>query len=219
MVSLNPKTHWDKGKEKTLRIAWLLALWSPLTYGIAVILGQSMLMVADLIRRTAELFVLFSSWYTYQKSKDPTITKEEILAGEEKISTKIAFVLYLSALVIILRALFSLSSPSPVGRVGMGIFLGIMGIGVNGYFWMKHRRYAKKEESPMFESQWRLFRSKTVLDFWVVLNLTASLRLQGNALGAYVDPLGSITVALVLLFSAWQIGVSKRKKRKKEGSS
>lgn len=199
------KPNWSRDKERTLLAAWLLAAWSPVTYGIAVSMGQSTLMFADLLRRSVELLSLFAAWLVYWLGRRRGVNSALFTKWERQSSAVVAVALGLSAIVVAVRAVGELQAPQPVDRVWLGIILATLGVIVNGWFWRKHRRLAQEGSSSMFESQWRLFRSKTLLDSWVVINLSLSSALRHEPWALVLDPAGSLLLAVVLAVSALQV--------------
>ncbi len=201
----NGRPAWSQEKEQTLLAALLLAAWSPLAYGAAVMIGQSTLMFADLLRRSAELVSLFAAWFVYWLARRRGVSAAVFKKWERQSSAAVAVALGVSAFVVVLRAVSELQAPAPVDRVWLGIVLASLGVAVNGWFWRRHRRLAGESSSSLFESQWRLFRSKTLLDVWVVLNLSLSSALRHETWARVLDPAGSLILAVVLAASALQV--------------
>ena len=197
--------EWSRGKERVLLAGWLLAAWSPLTYGLAAYVGQSTMMMADLLRRTIELVALFLAWYIYHKARKQAVSPAVYQAWETTANLAIAVVMLVSVAIILLQAYRRLLMPGELGALHWGILLGFLGVIVNGWFWGRHARYAAESYSAMSESQYRLFRSKTLLDGYVVLSLSTATFVRQWPWGVYVDPLGSLVPALVVVISAVQI--------------
>lgn len=207
---------WSRAKEKTLLAGWLVALWGPLTYGLAVWAGRSTLMVADLLRRITELAALFVSWYVYNRARRHGVAPGIYARWEKRANMAVAAVMLFSASFIGYQAYRQLQIRPMVEQVHWGILIAFLGVLVNGWFWRRHASFARDSYSPISESQYRLFRSKCLLDAWVVINLSSASYLQQWPWGRYLDPLGALVPACVLLVSAVQIfrihTVGKRRK-------
>lgn len=185
--------------------AWLVAAWSPLTYGWAAYVGESMFMVADLLRRSSELAALVLAWYVYRRARVKNVDSQVYRRWERYSNTLLAAVMLFSVIVILIRAYARLLDPAAVGQVGWGVLIGFLGVIVNGWFWRRYVALASGSYSALAESQWRLFRSKTMLDGWGIISLGSALLFQSASWGRYIDPIGAFVPAAVLLVSALQI--------------
>lgn len=198
-------SRWSEGQERTLLAGWLLALWSPITYGWAAYVGQSTLMMADLLRRSTELVALFLAWAVYRWARKNDVAMSVYTRWETTANLLVAAVMGLSVVVIGIQAYQRFLQPGTLGDLRWGIVLGVLGVMVNGWFWRRHKRYAGESHWPMAESQYRLFRSKALLDAYVVVNLSTAAYVQRQSWGLYVDSLGALVPGAVLAVSAIQI--------------
>ncbi len=198
-------SSWSVGKERTLLAGWLLALWSPVTYGWAAYVGQSTMMMADLLRRSTELAALVLAWAVYRWARTRNVDMAIYSRWETKANLLVASVMGLSVVVIGIQSYRRFLDPGELGDLRWGILLGFLGVLVNGWFWRRHQAYAREAHSPLSESQYRLFRSKALLDAYVVLNLSTAVYVRQQSWGLYVDALGALVPAAVLAVSALQI--------------
>jgi len=106
-----------------------------------------------------------------------------------------------SFVIVIYFAVQDLLAPSPTGWLIPGLVIAGMGLLVNGFFWQRDYFLNKKESSPIFEAQWRLYRSKTLIDFCVFFTLMLNLKLEAREWSQYIDFIGSIIISGFLLVS------------------
>jgi divalent metal cation (Fe/Co/Zn/Cd) transporter len=195
----------NKSKEITLRAAWLLSSWAPITTWIAYIMGGSITLLADFLRRTLELAVLFSNWLIFKKiimgGKDIKYKNKY----EKIASVSVSIIMIISFSFIFYSALKRINSPSELKNIWVGLVVAVMGFIVNGWFWFRNRNLTKKDFSKLFYAQWHLYRSKTLIDLSVVIILLLSKTIGKYSNSYLIDPLGSIVIAFFLLYSAIKI--------------
>jgi hypothetical protein len=191
-------------KERTLLASWLISLWAPLGSGAAFFIGRSSVQMADLLRRTSELVALFLAWAVHRKVSR-TRGGPEADRLERFSSLVVGIIMIVSVLVISWSAISRMITPVKLGVVWPGLLVASGGALVNGYFWLKFLRLNASEPSPIFETQWRLYRAKTVMDLTLIVTLAASHLLAGNVWAVYLDPAGSLVVAGFMLASAVRI--------------
>jgi divalent metal cation (Fe/Co/Zn/Cd) transporter len=189
-------------REKTLLTSVLLSSPAPLVTGIAFITSQSTTQLADFIRRSIELTALFVAWWVFrrlhrEKAPDaPHRTRLELAAG---LSTATAMVA--SGVVLLVVALSRMSEFEPGGSVILGLTIAALGVIVNGGFWRRYARFAREKHSAVIDAQHRLSRAKTSVDVGVVGALAIVAVAPGSPAARYVDVLGSVIVAIYLLWS------------------
>ena len=194
-------------KEKTLRAAWMISLLGPFVTTYAFLVSQSATIFADLLRRTTELLSLFFSWFIFKKVNKTSITKPIYYSDKlENLSGLfISIVMFFSFGLIIVNTINEFADPKEVGWILPGLVIALFGVIINGYFWKRHRSLAKEESTPILEAQWQLYRSKTVVDSSVVITLVSSEIFTPYEWHLYIDPVGSIVVAIFVLASAIKV--------------
>lgn len=193
-------------KERTLRIAWMLSAWAPAALAVALFLGPSTVLIADFLRRTSELLVLFMSWRVFRRiAHSPSRPLEDFDASERRMSLGVALVLAISTCVILLAAGIRLYQGAEVGWIVPGLVIACAGGGVNLWLWRRNRRLAKQEPSPLIDAQWRFYRSKTLADICVVVTLISGAMLRSTAFSPIVDALGATIIALFLATTAKRV--------------
>jgi cation diffusion facilitator family transporter len=116
-------------------------------------------------------------------------------------------VMFISLLLVFFVAIYRIAVPAELVHEGalLGVFMMIIGVGMNTWLWQKNYRLNKKEPSPIMDSQWRLFRTKALSDFSVLVSLIASFALSHYAWSLYIDPLASFIIAGFLLTSGYRV--------------
>ncbi len=210
------KQNIQTEKERTLRAAWIVSSTAPLATGFAFYQSGSVTVLADFFRRTLELMVLFSNWLIYKKilrgeqggrRVDPQKLEDYAARG-------VMAVMALSFGVIFFNAASQLRDPQPLGQIWAGMTIGLLGLLVNGMFWRKNRSLAKREASSIFYAQWKLYRAKALMDLTLVIILASSKIFEGHPWALYFDPLGSMAMALFLLYSSYNIWLHRIKKNR-----
>jgi divalent metal cation (Fe/Co/Zn/Cd) transporter len=76
---------------------------------------------------------------------------------------------------------------------------------VNGNFYLKNKRMAKAQSSPLLESQASLFFTKAFGNVFILLSLVSSLALAKYSWSYYIDPIASLIIAASILVGAMGI--------------
>jgi len=205
-MNTHEQQELNREKERTLRAAWMISLAAPVTTLAAFILGGAAVQLADFLRRSSELVGLFFAWWTFRRTGGKSSAEGITCRLEHITSLVIAAAMILSFLLIAYSTVQRLLDPQPLGMITPGLVIPIGGIAVNGWFWRRGSRLARRESSPVIESQWRLCRAKTVLDVCVLLTLVLTILMQELPASRYIDTVGSGIIGIFLLVSAWRIG-------------
>ncbi len=198
-------------KEKTLRATWLISLWAPLGTGVALYFGQTTVLLADFLRRNTELLGLFLAWLAYRRvMKGPD---QNYPYGAHKMedmaSLAVGIIMVVSGLIISYSAVPRFFSPDIPGWLVPGLVVSGCGMVVNGWFWFRFRSLNKKETTPIVTAHGGLYRAKTLIDTVVFVTLI----LTGLGLGwsVYIDPSGSMVIAIFLIYSGINISLKSGK--------
>lgn len=193
-------------REKTLLVAFLLSAWAPLATGLAVLMSHSTTQVADFIRRTVELVALFISWQVFRHVEGKRSTAQLDPAAKarlEKIAKQsVAATMAISGFVMLGLALSRIASFQPSGNVSLGLVIASLGLVTNSWFWQRYRRMTREHFNPVIASQVTLYRAKAFVDLCVILALSSVAISPAHPLTRYIDLLGSIAVAVYLLWSS-----------------
>jgi ferrous-iron efflux pump FieF len=198
-----------KEKERSLFHSLLVDFVLFLPDVVAAILANSIIMLADVLKCATELISTFLAWIAIRKisrgSKayyDYGFGKLENLTG-----IVVAGIMFICFVIVAVSAILRIRTPESVhaGGAGLGVVLMFFGMCANTTLWVKNYRVAKKEHSPIMESQWRLFRAKAIADTVVFISLVLSLSLSKYPWSHYIDPFGSFIIAGFLLFSIYSV--------------
>ncbi len=204
---MNQLSHEQAARrEKTLLASLLLSAWGPVVTVIAVILSESTTQLADFIRRSVELLALFVSWWVFrylQRNKgkySPAVkARMEKLAG-----SGVAAALGCSGLVMLFLAFTPFSANDPGGNVYPGMIVAFLGLVVNSWFWQRYAWMTREQYNPITDAQRRLYRAKALVDTCVIFALSAVAFFPGYPATRYIDTLGSVILALYLLWSSFR---------------
>src|SRR5690554_1043596 len=190
-------------RERTLLVALLLGAWSPLTMGVAVLLGRSTTQLADFIRRSVELMALFVSWMVFRHITHHELSSQAQAKLERWTGWGVAASLFCSGLVMLGLALSRIHSFQPGGNVYPGLVFGSMGVITNAWFWWRYYRLDWEQSSPIISAQIRLYRAKCLVGLCVIVALTAVAIDPAHTITRYIDILGTIVVSVYLLWSGY----------------
>jgi ferrous-iron efflux pump FieF len=196
-------------KEKTIFHSFLVAvlIWIPNI--IAVMLSGSVTMLADVVKDGNELLSTFMAWMIIRKlSKGDHSTYDYGMGKFETITGLITgIVMFISLFLVFYSSISRILVPAQIHEEGaiLGIILYIISISATARQWRKMHQESKKEHSPILESQWRLFRIKTISDILVLGTLVASTMFQEFWWSDFFDPISSFIIGIILLLSGYHI--------------
>lgn len=206
---LGNKENTYQQKERSLLIGFLFAFAALVPTVIAMLLANSMTLQSNALRSSSEALVIFFSWLTVRKATHRMSPEYNYGYGklENLTSLFVAGVMIVSLVVIFRSAVLRFQNPVPIEGLGMGIgfVFAIIAGNANGWYWFRTRKIARKEPSPIMESQWRLFRARTMANLCVVSSLGLSGILKKFGWSLYIDPVGSVVLSGFLLFSAYSV--------------
>lgn len=176
---------------------------------VAAVLSHSLTLMADVIKCANELLATLLSWLALRKVSrgKPYYFDYGLGKLENLTSIVVAGLMFLSLILVLYSAVERFREPHEMALTGLklGIFFMMVGGGANVWLWIKNYRVSRKEHSPIMESQWRLFRAKSVADMTVLVTLLLSLGLRRFTWSVYIDPCGSLAIAGFLIFSIYHV--------------
>jgi divalent metal cation (Fe/Co/Zn/Cd) transporter len=189
-----------KSGERTLLASVVLSSPGPIVVGAALLLGKSSTQLADFLRRTAELAAIIVSWLIFRIiNKDST--KDAIwkakLEGIANFCVGLAMCFSGAAMILIAF----LSDSTAKGNVLPGLFIAILGVITNSWFWFRYHKLNKTEPSAILAVQSKLYRAKSLVDVCVTTALVSIVVSPGSTISYYMDIAGSIIVAIYLLIN------------------
>ncbi len=196
-----------RDKERSVFTGLLLGLVVLIPDVIAVILANSVMLLSDLLKSGSETVATFLSWLAIRKARQGITFDYNYGQGKlENISSlAVAGAMALSWLVVSYGAIERFRRPSPIGSVGFALFVTGGAVLINLWMWRKNRRLALTAPSPIIESQWRLYRTKTAANVCVIASLLLGAAFREHSWAAYVDPAGAVILSGFLLLSAYRV--------------
>lgn len=189
-------------RAKTLLTALLLSAPGPLVTGYALLTSHSTTQLADFLRRGVELVAIFISWWVFRRIQQNAARGEAYQTRlEQAAGLSTAGAMVCSGVVLLAVALSRWSVFEPGGNVIMGLVIAILGVLTNGWFWWRYTALTREQYSTVIAAQQQLYRAKTSVDLCVVTALAAVAIAPAHPATPYVDLLGSILVAIYLLWS------------------
>ena len=188
-----------KSGSKTLLMSVVMSAPGPLVVGLGLMAGRSSTQIADFVRRSAELLAIIMSFVVYQITTKDGATDEVRKARLERLSN-----IFVGAMMCIggsfMVALAFLSETTDKGNVIPGLSIAIMGVIANTIFWRKYNKLNKAEPNAILAVQARLYRAKSLVDGCVTIALLSVAILPDAPVSYWLDLVGSIIVALYLVW-------------------
>lgn len=188
-------------KKQTLWINFLVIFITWVPFVFISILSNSITLIAQMLMGGAQSLSVFLSLRTAQKS----VKKQEFLIKREVFNARImVFVFFVSFVVVSFIAIKRFFEPKELEFYASmaGVFGNSIAVFVNFYQWRKNLKISKESFSPVMESQWTLFRIKTFTALTAVISILVYYYLPSAIIHDYVDPVFSITLASLILYSA-----------------
>ena len=206
---LNPENKVTSTKEKERSVLnGLLLGATALAMGIvAAIMGNSVVLIVETFRGASETTANFLSYMSLRKVNQGSSSQYNYGYGKlENISGIIvAGAMIASFLAVLYVATIRFLDPQPVGNIWFGTLLAAGSLMFNLSFWRRNHKLAQLAYSPIMESQWRLYRAKSVANSLVIISLVASALLRSYSWAAYIDPVTSLFFAGLLGVSAYRV--------------
>jgi ferrous-iron efflux pump FieF len=196
-------------RQRTVLISLIIdfVLWIPDV--AAAILSMSIVLFADAVKCANEILATFFAYLTLRKMAKGGAGAYDYGMGKfETVASVITGgVMFISLALVFFAAIDRIVYPESIVHEGayLGVILMVIGVCMNTFLWKKNERLYKKEPSPIMDSQWRLFRTKAISDFSVLVSLIISIAFSRYAWSFYIDPLASFFIAGVLFFSGARV--------------
>lgn len=206
------KDTTKKSGTKTLLWSVIMSAPGPLIIGLGLLVGRSSTQIADFVRRSSELLAIIMAYVVYKiTTKDgvcDTAKKEKL----EKFSNLfVGAMMCLGGTLMLLLAFVSENDDK--GNVIPGLAIALLGVIANTIFWRKYTKLNKQEPNAIIAVQARLYRAKSLVDSCVTIALLSVVLFPGSTLSYYLDLIGSVIVALYLIWCGIQT-ISERLKQK-----
>ncbi|MBQ7864153.1 MAG: cation transporter [Lachnospiraceae bacterium] len=200
-----------KSGTKTLLWSVIMSAPGPLIIGLGLFVGRSSTQIADFVRRSSELLAIIMAYVVYKiTTKDgicDTAKKEKL----EKFSN-----LFVGAMMCLGGSLMLLlafaSEQEDKGNVIPGLAIALLGVIANTIFWRKYTKLNKQEPNAILAVQARLYRAKSLVDGCVTIALLSVALFPESPVSYYLDLIGSVIVALYLIWCGIQTIAERLKK-------
>ncbi len=173
------------------------------TFYVAL-LSNSVTLYADFLRCFGEFLSIAMSWLIFRKISKPQSGDYSYGFGklEQFASLSVGIAMILTFLTAMTASISRFVNPVPLDDAMIGIIFTVLSIGGNLFIWLSNHRLNSTSPSPILYSQARLFRAKTIISFVVLISLCLSTFSDQLLFIHYADPIGSMLIALFLLYSA-----------------
>ena len=188
-----------KSGVKTLLWSVIMSAPGPLVVGLGLIAGRSSTQIADFVRRSAELLAIIMSFVVYTMTqKDGVCDEVRKRKMERRSNIFVGSMMCLAGAIMAVLA-FAINNEDK-GNVIPGLVIAVLGVIANSIFWVKYTRLNKAEPNAILAVQARLYRAKSLVDMSVTMALAAVLINPTSAVSYWLDLIGSLIVALYLIW-------------------
>lgn len=184
---------------RTMLLSVLMSAPGPLILGLGLMAGRSSTQIADFVRRSAELLGIIMAFIVYRiTTKEGTCDEERREKLERRSNAFVGAMMCLGGSLMVL--LTFLSGAEDKGNVVPALCISGLGMVANSAFWVKYTRLDRKEPNAILRVQSRLYRAKALVDTCVTGALLAVLIAPESAVSYWLDFLGSLVVAIYLIY-------------------
>ena len=184
---------------RTMLLSVLMSAPGPLILGLGLMAGRSSTQIADFVRRSAELLGIIMAFIIYQiTTKEGTCDEGRKEKLERGSNAFVGAMMCLGGTLMVLLALFSGSEDK--GNVVPAMCISALGMAANFAFYLKYDRLDRREPNAILRVQARLYRAKAAVDSCVTAALLAVLLWPDSAVSYWLDLLGSLVVAVYLIY-------------------
>lgn len=188
-------------KKRTLYANFLIIFGTWLPFVVISIWSNSITLIAQMLMGGAQSLSVYFSLQTTRES----FKKQEDLMQKEIRNARIMVAVFLISFVVVLfiaiKRFFQPKGLEEIASIA-GAIGNTIAVFVNLYQWQKNQKISKQAFSPLMESQWTLFRIKFFTALTAVVSIVVYFLVPGTKIHAYVDPLFSIGLAFLILYSA-----------------
>lgn len=201
-----------KSGTKTLLWSVIMSAPGPLIIGLGLFVGRSSTQIADFVRRSSELLAIIMAYVVYKIT-----TKDGVCDTERKETLERFSNLFVGAMMCLGGSLMLLlafvSENEDKGNVIPGLAIALLGVIANTIFWRKYTKLNKQEPNAILAVQARLYRAKSLVDGCVTIALLSVAVFPEATVSYYLDLIGSIVVALYLIWCGIQTIIERLKQK------
>ena len=203
------KPSLSQQKERSIMLGFVFGLFGLITGVFAGLSANSTAIFSEVLKNTGLTMAVFLSWLSLRKVRIGKTEGYNYGYGKlENFSGLIvAAVMIVSFFLILYHAVerFQHSVEMHSTGVDIGLLFSAIALVCSIILWNHDHHLAKHEHSPVMESLWRLYRTKTVSTGVVVVTLLLSIVFREHDWSLYIDPIGSIIVSMFLAYSIYSI--------------
>lgn len=194
-------------KERLVSVAVITTFLSLVPTAYAALVSNSTTLLADLLRCLAEFAAIFLSWIILRKVAKGETSRFNYGFGklEQLACVAVAASLFGTFLLAFVLGIRRIIAPETVVNAEFGLLLAVLSVLGNGSLWILNYISFSKTSSPVADSQWRLFRAKTLATVLVVISLSGALFFPNYGWSAYLDGFGTVGLSLFMLWSAYSL--------------
>ncbi len=188
-------------KDQLLHISVLTTFLSLIPTAYAALLSNSLTLYADFLRCAVEHLSIVLAWILVRKMRSTGDHEFHFGFGKlERLSSLlVACAMLVTISVLFISAIVRFFEPRVIEDQMFGFILAVLSVGGNCFLWIKNANLSRDDNSPVLLSQVILFRAKTLASLIVVLSLGVTLLFPHTLLALYIDPAGSLCIALYLV--------------------
>ncbi|MDO9539260.1 MAG: cation diffusion facilitator family transporter [Methanocalculus sp.] len=202
----------EKEREHALFLNLLVATAPAIPKLIAATLSGSVTLLTSGMKTINEAMAILVAWIISRKIAEGNNGKYDYGMGKFENLARIVTggLILVSLLLLVLAAIFRILFPAKIGSEWalVGMVIVVIMAAVDSYFWIKNYRIAKRDPSPIMDSQCHLFRLKAIANLVVLVTLVIAVLCAGNWWSVYIDPVGSFIVMGFLLYSGYTMIIS-----------
>ena len=202
----------NKSGAKTLLWSIIMSSPGPLVVGLGLLAGRSSTQIADFVRRSAELLAIIMSFVVYR-----SVTKTDVPDELKKKRMERGSNIFVGSMMCLAGAIMTVLALAikneDKGNVIPGLAIAILGVIANSLFWIKYTRLNRAEPNAIMAVQSRLYRAKTLVDSSVTIALLSVLIAPNSAISYWLDLIGSIIVAVYLIWCGIQTIIEEIKQK------
>lgn len=203
------KHSLSQQKEHSILLGVILGLFGLATGLFAAFTSNSTAILSEVLKNTGLTAAVILSWLSLRKVRVGKTEGYNYGYGKlENFSGLIVAAIMIASFFLILyhtiERFHDRVEMHPAG-VDIGLVFSIIALICSIALWYHDYHLAKEEHSPVMESLWRLYRSKSVSTAVVILSLLLSIVFRNHGWSLYIDPVGSIIVSLFLVYSIYSV--------------
>lgn len=201
--------HGDSGS--TTSVGVLVALLDVFILGAALLLSQSALLLADVLKTALEFVAILMSWLCLRRLAKGGHHNFEYGMGKLENLSSMAMGLLMVACVLLIAGNSVMHMLRPSTMKPIGVIIGIVDEAlyslINAWLWLRSRAQAQAGNSPLMQAQASMYQAKFIGSIFIFGSLTASQLLGHLPWAHYIDPVASLVVAGSML--AMTVGILK----------